>query len=74
MVFYLVSTSMIVLTNYTPEYEFCTSQLDISILCSLNMALCPQDTSFFFISVLKYLALYTACSTSSEFNMSRQQE
>ena len=47
IVFYHVSTGMIVLTNYTPEYEFCTSKLDISILCSLNMALCPQDTSFF---------------------------
>ena len=56
MVFYLVSTSMIVLTNYTPEYEFCTSQLDISILCSLNMALCPQDMSFFF-----YLSIEVSC-------------
>lgn len=71
--FYLVSTDMIVLTNYTPEYEFCTSQLDISILCSLNMALCPARHFFFFI-LLKYLALYTACSTCSEFNMSQQQE
>lgn len=47
IVFYLVSTGMIVLTNYTPEYEFCTSQLDISILCSINMALCPARHVFF---------------------------
>ena len=47
--FYLVSTGMIVLTNYTPEYEFCTSQLDISILCSINMALCPARHVFFYL-------------------------
>ena len=63
---------MIVLTNYTPEYEFSTFQLDISILCSINMALCPARHVFFIL--LKFLALYTACSTCSEFNMSRQQE